>query len=126
MTADRDALAAEIRKHIAPADDHVPDGYWWYDGGKDGELPEALAADLLAAGWRAPKPIEYGRWYRTVTPDGELWAETSDPHDWYLAHPDPAVALTWQRITTDGDWVEWADHPTDLVHPSTLDEDDDS
>lgn len=49
-------LAAEIRKHIAPADDHVPEGYWWYDGGRDGELPEALAADLLAAGWRAPVP----------------------------------------------------------------------
>lgn len=81
----------------------------------------AVADAILAAGWTPPKPVKFGRWYRTVLPDGTLWAETSDPQDWYLAHPDPSVTLTWQRITTDETWVEWVDHPTDMVHPSAMD-----
>lgn len=28
-----------------------------------------------------------------------------------------AVALTWQRITTGDNWIDWPDHPTDLGSP---------
>lgn len=105
MTTARDELAALIYRHS-------------YQGMG---FCHQVADAILAAGWRPP---EFGRRYRTLKPDGSLWAETADPRDWYLAHPDPSVALTWQRITTDDDWIDWPDHPTDLVHPSTLEDDD--
>jgi hypothetical protein len=63
----------------------------------------------------------------TRPPDGEVWCETSDPADSYLAHPDPAVELTWWRLEYDervrrpGETVAyqpWPDHPTNLTHPS--------
>ncbi len=56
MSDPRDDLAAEIRKRLATETPGDPPGYWWYDDGRDGDLPEALAADLIAAGWRPPVP----------------------------------------------------------------------
>lgn len=56
MTGETEAkrLATEIWKHVTET--KIGSGYWWYDGGRVGDLPEALAADLVAAGWRAPIP----------------------------------------------------------------------
>ena len=58
--SDEKQLAAEIRKHIAPEEKDDPDGHWWwwYPNDRHRELPEALAANLIKAGWRSPAETE--------------------------------------------------------------------
>jgi hypothetical protein len=81
------------------------------------------AADaILAAGWRAPDAEQFvighqvGKtWYRSLTPDGKVWCESSDREDFIddegLDTGPNGVPLTFQKLThysaTSG-WQEWS------------------
>jgi hypothetical protein len=49
-------------------------------------------------------------WFRSLTPDGRLWCESSDPEEVAEPHPD-GIPLTYQKMTirkvSEG-WVPWS------------------
>lgn len=49
-----------------------------------------------------------GRWFRTRLPDGSLWAETSDPEDRHLRHPEHQLML--ESLGPDG-WTDVRELP---------------
>jgi len=53
-------------------------------------------------------PSHFKTWYRSLTADGKVWAETSDPTDPYLLNEREPV--TFQRLDiylTDDGWHPW-------------------
>jgi hypothetical protein len=82
----------------------------------------AWPCPTVKAGWRAPDAEQFvighqvGKtWYRSLTPDGKVWCESSDREDFIddegLDTGPDGVPLTFQKLThysaTSG-WQEWA------------------
>jgi hypothetical protein len=49
-------------------------------------------------------------WYRSLTPDGRVWCESSDPEEVKQPHPK-GVELTFQKMevrkVSEG-WIPWS------------------
>jgi hypothetical protein len=109
--SDREDLSVIIHKACG-CDGTCPPEY------EDGRIADAI----LAAGWRAPDAEQFvighqvGKtWYRSLTPDGKVWCESSDREDFIddegLDTGPDGAPLTFQKLThysaTSG-WQEWA------------------